>query len=76
MPGRLRQQSGAGAAMTTTNELIQELLAAAKYTLNNLDAARRGKLITAPLWLQAQLAESATELRAAISTIESDRGQP
>ncbi len=44
------------------------LLRAAKYTLENLDAAARDKLITAPRSFQAQLGESARMLREAIGT--------
>ncbi len=43
------------------------LLRAAKYALENLNAAERDNLITAPRSLQAQLGESARMLREAIA---------
>ncbi len=42
------------------------LLFAASYTLSNLEAASRERLITAPLWFQAQLGESRRLLHEAI----------
>ena len=46
------------------------LLDACKNTLGNLDHAAENQLITAPRWFQAQLGESAKELRAAIASID------
>lgn len=46
----------------------EALLQAAKYTLENLDAAARDNLITAPQSFQAQLGESARMLREAIGS--------
>lgn len=43
------------------------LLKAAKYTLNNLEAAAQEKLITAPRWFQVQLSESRKLLAEAIA---------
>lgn len=44
-----------------------DLAAACLYTLNNLDAAAKDGLITAPAWFQVQLGESRKLLLAAIN---------
>lgn len=51
-------------------ELTLSLEDAVKYTLNNLDEAAKDKLITAPMWLQAQLGESAKLMRDALNKLE------
>lgn len=62
--GTIAIQSLIDAAGSGTDETA--LLRAAKYTLENLDAAEKDKLITAPRSFQAQLGQSAEMLRKAI----------
>jgi hypothetical protein len=45
---------------------LAALIEAARYTLDNLEAADSEKLITAPRWFLAQLGESRKLLRAAL----------
>lgn len=47
-----------------------ELLAAAKYAIDNLDAAAKEGIVAAPRWFQCQLLESSKMLRAAIAKAE------
>lgn len=60
-------EAGAAFFFCPLHAAAADLLKAAQYALNNLEAAFKDKLITAPLNFQVQLTESRKELKAAIA---------
>lgn len=51
-------------------EITLSLAESCEYTLNNLDAAARDKLITCPAWFQVHLGEARKIMRASLNKME------